>query len=104
MKRNFCVVPIRLLGVLLAASVASGASQAQAGFIMEGLQPFSVRACPDGQAFADPIVAAPRSSVSGTPSRYNDGGIPRFQPQNCPSARGGKGSSQGGQKWSVPQK
>lgn len=81
-----------------------GAPVAHAGFIMEGLQPFSVRACPEGQPLADPVVMAPPSAVTGTPSRYNDGGIPRFKPQNCPSPGGGKGSSTGGGKWSVPQK
>lgn len=99
------VRPAATAGLLFAAALIGSGGASQAGFIMEGLQPFSVRACPQGQQpLADPVVAAPPSSVMGTPSRYNDGGIPRFRPQNCPGGAGGKGSSQGGGKWSVPQK
>lgn len=75
------------------AAVVAPAAPVHAGFILEGLQPFSVRACPDGEFYGDPIVAAPRSAIVGSPSKYNDGNIPPFQPQNCPSESAKMGKS-----------
>lgn len=69
--------------VTLGAS-AGVAAPAAAGFILEGLEPFSIRACDDG---AVPRAQGPSGQpplVEGSPSAFNDGGIARFRAQPCP--------------------
>lgn len=73
-----------LLPALIACTFGLAAERAEAGFFFEGLQPFSYRACPDRPEYRDPIVASPPVAVEGSPSAFNDGGVPRFQPQACP--------------------
>lgn len=74
---------------LFAAVTALGTTdRADAGFFLEGLAPYSYQACPDRPEYGEPIVSIPPSSVEGSPSAYNDGGIPRFRTQNCPQGQG----------------
>lgn len=81
----------------------SPAPSANAGFILEGLKPFSVSPCGARDSYADPFVSPPAGAMVGSPSAYNDGGIPRFHAQDCSDVTSIKGKTPPS-KPKVPQK
>lgn len=81
------LAPVRFLILLLTVS----AGPAQAGFHFEGLEPFSTRACIEAdQSYTDPIVTPGYTIIEGSPSAFNDGGVPRFDAGACTTRSTGK--------------
>lgn len=93
--------------IALSLGLCFTGSPSEARFLFEGLQPFSVRACADVTPFSDPVVTRQGgpSSIEGTPSAFNDAGVPRFMTFPCSDTRiQGKAPAPSRQRRHVPQK
>lgn len=87
------LAPIRF--AIFLATLA--ATPAQAGFHFEGLEPFSTRACNEApMANPEPVIIPNGPRREGSPSAYNDGGIPRFSAPPCsiPTGKFGTGTQE----------